>query len=454
VKERIYKYLLEAGRGVSATRILSDVLNVRSPNANSSNSVLAGFLGQDPRFVFTDGLWHLSSLSKEPIRFDFAQAVVLHLRSPNRYETLQGLRGTIRWADGRLQEFTALASINILRRLRSEIEGHLLVMWSSREFRLWNKLLRSRNLEAWRGDNLYLRDLAAKTLKRMHSRLQPEELASELGLSPADEEQPHEMIQYLNACWLLLLDRVPADFRRNLDSVGEWINDTKTAVDFSHFAFGVNYLRQLPSATGVYVMKDFEGTILYVGKSRNLKRRVSSYFSPRALCHPKIARIHEQLHSIEVFKTDNEIDALLMEMRMIKDFRPAINLQTEIHKAHAGRHEGRNLLIFVVDADQNGVKIYFLRNGIFAGRYSASLGRPPSRKLREKLKSLFFTQGGSRKRQSEIWEREIVSRWLSANQKRLNYLDVDEAGELAAALELLRHYLNDPDRLMRKVYYR
>jgi hypothetical protein len=96
VKERIYKYLLEAGRGVSATRILSDVLNVRSPNANSSNSVLAGFLGQDPRFVFTDGLWHLSSLSKEPIRFDFAQAVVLHLRSPNRYETLQGLRGTIR----------------------------------------------------------------------------------------------------------------------------------------------------------------------------------------------------------------------------------------------------------------------------------------------------------------------------------------------------------------------
>jgi hypothetical protein len=454
VKERIYKYLLEAGRGISATQILIDVFNIHSPNANSSDSVLVGFLGQDPRFVFTKGLWHLSSLSREPIGFDFGQAVVLHLQSPNRYETLHGLCGAIRWADGRLQEFTALTSINILRRLRSEIEGHLLVMWSSWEFRLWNKLLQSRNLEAWRGDKLYLRSLATRVLKRKHSRLQPEDLASGLGLSPADEEMPREMIQYLNACWLLLLDHIPADFRRNLDSVDEWINGGRTAVDFSHFAFGVNYLRQLPSVTGVYVMKDCKGTILYVGKSRNLKRRISSYFSPRALRQPKIARIHEQLHSIEVFKTDNEIEALLMEMRMIKDFHPAINLQTEIHKAGADRHEGRNLLLFVVDADQNGAKIYFLRNGIFAGRYSASLGRPPSTKLQEKLKSVFFTQGRSRKRQGEIWEREIVSRWLSANQKRLNYLDVDEVGELAAVLELLRRYLNDPDKLTRKVYYR
>jgi hypothetical protein len=454
VKDRILKYLLEAGRGVSANQILSDVLNIHSPNANSSDSVLAGFLGPDPRFVFTEGLWHLSLLSREPIRFDFGQTVVLHLQTPNRYETLQGLRGAVRWADGRLQEFTALASIKILKRLRSEIEGHLLIMWSSWEFRLWNGLLRSRNLEAWRGDKLYLRNLATRVLKRMHSRLQPEELASELGLSPADEERPREMIQYLNACWLLLLDRIPADFCRNLDTVDEWINGRRTAVDFSHFAFGVDYLRQLPSASGVYVMKDCEGTVFYVGKSRNLKRRVSSYFTPRALCQPKIARIHEQLHSIEVRKTDNEIDALLMEMRMIKNFRPAINLQTEIHEGQAGRHEGRNLLFFVVNADQNGVKIYFLRKGIFAGRYSALLGRAPSGKLRQKLNSIFFTRSRSRKRQGEIWEREIVSRWFSANQRRLNYLDVDEVGELAAVLERLRHYLNDPDRLTRKVYYR
>ena len=323
MKDRIFKYLLEAGRGVAAAQILSDVLNTHSPNARSSDSALAGFLRQDPRFVFTGDLWHLSSLSKEPIRFDLGQTVVLHLQSANRSETLQGLRGAIRWADGRLQEFTAPASISILSRLRSEIEGYLLIVWSSWQLRLWNGLLRSQALEAWRGDKLYLRNLAARALRRMPSKLQPDELASELGLSPADEERPREVIQYLNACWLLLLDHVPAEFCHNLDSLREWIDGPGTAVDFSHFAFGPNFLRQLPSSNGVYMMKDREGTILYVGKSHNLKRRVSSYFTPRALCYPKIARIHEQLYSIDVRRTDNEIEALLMEMRMIKDFRPA-----------------------------------------------------------------------------------------------------------------------------------
>jgi predicted GIY-YIG superfamily endonuclease len=454
VRERIFKYLLKAGRGVAAGQILSDVLNIHAPNAHSLDSVLAGFLGEDPRFVFAEGLWHLSSFFKEPMRFDFGKIVVLHLQSANRSETMPGLRGAIMWADGRLQEFTAPASINALNRLRSEIEGHLLIVWSSRELGLWNGLLRSQSLEAWRGDKLYLRNLAARALKRMPSKLQPEELASELGLSPADEERPCDVARYLNACWLLLLDRVPAESCRNLDSLRDWIDGPGTAVDFSHFAFGPDFLRQLPGASGVYIMKDSENTIIYIGKSRNLKRRVTSYFTPRALCHPKIARIHERLHSIDLRRTENEIEALLMEMRMITEFRPAINLQTEIRERQADRHQGRNLLLFVIGAEQKGVKIYFLCNGIFAGRHAASLGRLPSRRLREKLKTLFFTRGGRRKRRGKIWEKEIVSRWFTVNRKRLNYLDVDEVANFASLLERLGHYLCDPDRLTRKVYYR
>ena len=213
-------------------------------------------------------------------------------------------------------------------------------------------------------------------------------------------------------------------------------------------------MRQLPGTSGVYMMMDLRGKILYVGKSRNLRRRVSSYFTPRALNQPKIAKIHARLHSIEILRTDNEVEALLMEMRMIKDFRPPINLQTEVHDLQDARHEGRNLLLFVADPEQKGANIYFFHNGIFSGRHAAPLGRPPSKRLRAKLEALFFTQGRGRKRRGEAWEMEIVSRWLTANQRRLNYLDVDDAGNLAAALARLQYYLCDPDRLARKVYYR
>lgn len=453
MKERIFKYLLESGSGVAADKILSDVLKIHAPDPHSANTILTGILAQDARFIFAQGFWHLSSYSKEP-KSDFDKAVVLYLQSPDGSETLRGLRGAIRHADSSIKEFTASATINIIARMRSEIEGHVLVVWSSRELRLWNGLFHSKGLEAWQGNTLYLQRLATRALDRKPSKLQAEDMAFALGISPADEERPREIVQYLHSCWLLLLDRVPAELRQTPDSLREWTDDPEKAIDFSRFAFGPGFLRQLPGTSGVYIMKDREGTVLYVGKSRNLKRRVSSYFTPHALRQPKITRIHERLQSIEVQQTGNEVEALLLEMRLIKHFRPVINLQTEIHHRRANRHEGRNLLLFVADVESRKVRIYFFRCGIFAGSHSVPLGRPPAKRLREKIRALFFAPGRRGRRRGEIWEKEIISRWLNANIKRLNCLDVDEAKNPEAVLELLRNYLCDPDRLMHKVYYR
>ena len=434
--------------------ILRDVLGIYSPKAHSSDGVLAGFLKQDPRFVSNGGLWQLSQNIEVPAGIEFGKAVTLHLQSPGSSGILQGLRGAIRLADGRCLEFAFPASFDVLGRIRSEIENHMMIVWSGRELRLWNGLLRSKGLGAWQGDTLNLRSLAARALKRMPSKLRLEDLASELGLSPPDEGRPVSVIHYLNDCWSLLLERIPAESCRDIVSLREWTHDRKAAVDFSRFAFGPGFLRQLPGTSGVYMMMDFGGKILYVGKSRNLRRRVSSYFTPRALSQPKIAKMHAHLHSIEILKTDNEVEALMMEMRMIKDFRPPINLQAEIHGRKAARHEGRNLLLFAADAGMKRVAIYIFKDGVFSGRHSAPLGRPPSKRLIAEIESRFFAEGKARRRRGELWEKEIVSRWFAANQRRLNYLDVDEAGDFTALLARLRHYLCDPDRLARKVYYR
>ena len=454
MKERIAKYLLEAGKGISAARILGDVLNIRSPDARSSDNVLSGFLGQDRRFAFTDGLWHLRPPAAETSGLDFDKAVLLHVQSAAGPEAFRSFCGAVRGPDGHLREVTAGASARILGKLRSGMEDHPLIVWSGRELWLWNAVLRSHALEPRRGDTLYLRDMAARALDRIPSRLRPEDLAAELGVPPADEERPREIARYLHACWLLLLDRVPAEFRRDPASLREWIEGPATAVDFSRFAFGPAFLRQLPSTSGVYIMKDRDGAVLYVGKSRNLKRRVSSYFAPRSRNYPKIARIHDRLHLIEVRETANEVEALLTEMRLIRKYRPPINLQTEVHERHAGPPEGCNLLLFVAGAKKKGAKIYFFRGGVFAGRHAAQLGCTPSGRLLEKVRSLYFTSRGGRRRQGESREKEIVFRWFAANRERLNYLDIDEAGDLVSVVEQLSHYLCDPDGLTRKVYYR
>jgi len=87
-------------------------------------------------------------------------------------------------------------------------------------------------------------------------------------------------------------------------------------------------VRSLPQSSGVYLMKDRLGQVIYVGKAKNLKRRVSSYFqgSRRFIrAQPKIAAMVEMVREISVHQTRNETEALLLEGKLIKQYKPRYN---------------------------------------------------------------------------------------------------------------------------------
>lgn len=83
--------------------------------------------------------------------------------------------------------------------------------------------------------------------------------------------------------------------------------------------------RALPEAPGVYLMKDAEGRVLYVGKAASLKNRVSSYFVPSVDLGPKKQPMLARIDAIDTIECDGEWEALLMESRLIKDTRPPFN---------------------------------------------------------------------------------------------------------------------------------
>jgi excinuclease ABC subunit C len=85
------------------------------------------------------------------------------------------------------------------------------------------------------------------------------------------------------------------------------------------------YLKRLPSTPGIYLMRDSEGQILYVGKAKSLKKRVNSYFRKSAQHAPKIARMVKQVASIDFIETSSEIEALLLEAHTIQDLQPRYN---------------------------------------------------------------------------------------------------------------------------------
>src|SRR5258708_3543463 len=85
------------------------------------------------------------------------------------------------------------------------------------------------------------------------------------------------------------------------------------------------YVESLPARPGVYRMLDAHGEILYVGKARNLKSRVGSYFQPTNV-HPKVQALGAKTAGMEVTITNSDTEALLLEFNLIKKHRPRFNV--------------------------------------------------------------------------------------------------------------------------------
>jgi excinuclease ABC subunit C len=85
------------------------------------------------------------------------------------------------------------------------------------------------------------------------------------------------------------------------------------------------FVDSLPGRPGVYRMLDAEGQILYVGKARNLKSRVGSYFLPSNV-QPKVQALVAKTANMEVTITNSDTEALLLEYNLIKKHRPRFNV--------------------------------------------------------------------------------------------------------------------------------
>ena len=91
-------------------------------------------------------------------------------------------------------------------------------------------------------------------------------------------------------------------------------------------------LRGLPASPGVYLFKDAEGNILYVGKAANLHHRVSSYFGAGQKLMPKLRRMVSKVADLDYFVTTSEQEALILELNLIKRHHPHYNVRLKDDK--------------------------------------------------------------------------------------------------------------------------
>jgi excinuclease ABC subunit C len=91
-------------------------------------------------------------------------------------------------------------------------------------------------------------------------------------------------------------------------------------------------VKQFPAAPGVYIFKDAQGVVLYVGKAKNLHSRAGHYFTKAAADDPRTADLVPLIADIDYLPADSEVDALLLEARLVKDIQPRFNVELKDDK--------------------------------------------------------------------------------------------------------------------------
>src|SRR5690349_7557493 len=93
-------------------------------------------------------------------------------------------------------------------------------------------------------------------------------------------------------------------------------------------------LNSLPHRPGIYLMKDAQGTIIYVGKAISLYNRVRSYFQESSSLSPKNRSMVAKVEDIEFLVVKNEVEALVLESNYIKQYRPKYNVLLRDNKSY------------------------------------------------------------------------------------------------------------------------
>ena len=126
-------------------------------------------------------------------------------------------------------------------------------------------------------------------------------------------------------------------------------------------------VREFPKTPGIYLMKDSADRVIYVGKAKNLRSRASSYFLKAAAQEHRTAHWIGEIADVDYIECESEVDALLVEARLIKDVQPKYNKELKDDKTFPylmiSTHEDYPRVEVTREPKQRGTKLY----GPFAG---------------------------------------------------------------------------------------
>lgn len=165
--------------------------------------------------------------------------------------------------------------------------------------------------------------LARRLLPELRSR-SLDAVASHLGVASFDRHRALGDARITAEILLILLEKAQES---GIRSLGELVDFQHSARDGRRFEFFIPrpFLTNLPDSPGVYRMLDGEGQLLYIGKAKNLRRRVSSYFTNSSGHSDKVLDLVRNVREVTYEQTGSELEAALREAALIHELKPSYN---------------------------------------------------------------------------------------------------------------------------------
>lgn len=453
MKARIKEYLESRPGPVTARELVEQVFKLRNASDDLCQELVSRELAGDPRFVREeDGRWFLRSDQAGPAEAPLSSSpFLLLLPLASAPPTTMAFLGAARLAGETLLEklyyyaegcgpqdepVRSEVAEQDLERISRSAAGATLVMFDPRrELPLVNRSLISRGLTPIEGETISLKRLAKSLFPERKSR-DLEEIARSFGIGMAEVTEPEKRLQIAIEVWREALATAAELGIENLAALKSLEQAGARAVDFKGFAFDRELIAALPEKPGVYLMLDRTDRPIYVGKAKNLRSRVSSYFYRRGESVEKQEKLLGALYSIEYQVVGSELEALLLEAELIKSLAPWLNRQTEVHPRQASFARDKRLILLLPSSDERRLELFLLAAGRL-DRFSLRRDMKNIGAAARKIRSFFARPS---KEQEHDWRAELAASWIERNRDNVNWIDLDRLGEIADCLELLRRY--------------
>lgn len=446
VAERAVRYLRDREGPVSSAELARAILSTSIADAATATKVLESAFEGDPRLEREGDRW---TVVERPRGRELEAARDL---DDTRDHTLVLIDGS-RPAKGRPFELRFVGAVRISHGRPTEACGGQAFGPSAPELRtavrdalhasipvLHDPPGAISALDRWLGEPLpapvSLRQLG-RTRLGLRADHDIETLAARLGLRWTEGAEAPERADLLEA----VLDAVrrPGE---TLASLRAACGGDAAPIPWESYGFDRSFLRSLPPAPGLYRFVDETGETFYVGKARDLRRRVGSYFREGGPRSARVQRLVERVRRIEIEPSGSELEALLREAAEISTTRPDANVQREVHGARLADRRLDSILVLEPAAAPWSLRAYLIRRARLVARVPIGPRGGGLRRIERILETrFFFPENGPTEETPTDVDVELLGRWLAANRDRVVAFDPTDLPSSREVVLRLRWYL-------------